>query len=348
MTAPEVAAFISRYAKLTAAPLHTGTTVSSVRQVDDGYRVITDGGEWRSRTVVLASGACNLPVVPAMSEHLPASIRRCTLHEYRNPDQLEDGGVLVVGASASGVQLADEIHRSGRPVTLCVGEHVRMPRLYRGKDIQWWMDMAGILDQRYDEVDDVARARRVPSPQLAGTPQRTTLDLNTLSDRGVRLVGRLAGLRDAKVMFSGSLRNNCALADLKLGRLLDTIDDWSSTSGEAAPVYPPERFAPTRVERAPLLNLDLTRGEIRSVVWATGFRSDYGWLHVPVLDRKGRLRHDGGVVDAPGMYAMGLTFMRRRKSSFIHGAEDDARDLSKHLKRYLDGNHQHECASVVG
>lgn len=337
MTMSDVVSFISRYAEHTSAPVLIGTTVTSVRPLMDGYRVLTDRGEWRCRCVVLASGAFNLPVVPAVAEALPIGVRSITPGEYRHPAQLDDGGVLVVGASATGVQLADEIHRSGRPVTLCVGEHVRMPRLYRGRDIQWWMDAAGILDQRYDEVDDLARARRVPSPQLAGSPERATLDLNTLTHSGVRLTGRLVGVRDGKLMFSGSLRNNCALADLKLGRLLDTIDQWAAATGRAAEAGPAERFSPTRVDASPLLDLDLNRGEIRTVLWACGFRPDYGWLHVPVFDRKGRLRHDGGVVDAPGLYAMGLTFMRRRKSSFIHGAEDDAWELTAHLKRYLNG-----------
>jgi putative flavoprotein involved in K+ transport len=126
------------------------------------------------------------------------------------------------------------------------------------------------------------------------------------------------------------------MADLKLGRLLDTIDDWVRQSGEADAADPPERFEPTRVDRSPLLSLDLASGEIRSVVWATGYRPDFSWLQVPAFDRKGRLRHDGGVVDVPGMYVMGLTFMRRRQSSFIAGAENDAGDLSAHLAGYLD------------
>ena len=128
--------------------------------------------------------------------------------DYRNPEQLKEGGVLVVGASATGPQLADEIHRSGRPVTLSVGEHVRIPRVYRGRDIQWWMDATGVLDERYDEVDDINRARNVPSPQLAGSQERSTLDLNALTGIGVKLIGRLAGIRDGTAQFSGSLRNN--------------------------------------------------------------------------------------------------------------------------------------------
>jgi putative flavoprotein involved in K+ transport len=203
--------------------------------------------------------------------------------------------------------------------------------------VLWWMDAAGIWNQRYDEVDDLARARRLPSPQLVGTPERTTLDLNALGAAGVELVGRLAAVRDGRALFSGGLQNQFALADLKMNRLLDTFDDWARAHVPDASVGPPERFEPTRTQGKSRIDLDLTSGEIRSVVWATGFRPDYTWLHVPVVDPKGHLRHDGGVVDAPGLYALALPVLRRRKSTFIHGAEDDARDVIGHLASYLAG-----------
>jgi putative flavoprotein involved in K+ transport len=221
-------------------------------------------------------------------------------------------------------------------VTLAVGEHVRLPRTYRGKDIQWWMDAAGVLDERYDEVDNIQRARNVPSPQLVGTPDRSTLDLNALTAAGVNLVGRLAGARGSELQFSGSLRNCCTLADLKMNRLLNTVDEWAIESAVHDNALAPHRFEPTHVETSPPLAIDLQRSNIRTVIWATGFRPDYSWLDVPVLDRKGSVNHDGGVVDSPGMYLLGTSFLRRRKSSFIHGAGDDARDLSAHLARHLD------------
>ncbi len=336
MTMPEVVDFIDRYARTTQAPVHTHTTVTSVLPGRDGYRVVTDGDTWEAPTVMLASGGFNLARVPALAADVPASVAMVTPVAYRRPDQLPEGGTLVVGASASGIQIADEIHRSGRPVTLAVGEHVRMPRLYRGRDVMWWMERSGVLDERYDEVDDVVRARAVPSPQLVGTPERATLDLNALTGRGVRLVGRLAAIADGRALFSGSLRNKCSLADLKLGRLLDTFDEWALTTGIDAEVDPPHRPDPTRVDGSPPLSIDLTRGEFATIVWATGYRADYSWLHLPVLDRKGRLRHDGGVVTgAPGLYAIGLNLLRRRKSSFIHGAEDDAAELTEHLAAHL-------------
>jgi putative flavoprotein involved in K+ transport len=337
MTMGEVVEFISRFARLVQAPVRTSTSVTSVTRTDAGYHVMTNAGEIECLTVVIASGACNKPVVPALRGAMPASVAHVTPFDYRNPGTLPDGGVLVVGASATGVQLAAEIVRSGRSVTLSVGEHVRLPRTYRGRDILWWMEMSGVWNQRYDEVDDLTRARRLPSPQLVGTPDRATLDLNALRAMGVTLVGRLSAVRDGGALFSGGLKNLFSLADLKLARLLDTFDDWAAGSGRTADVNASERFEPTRAPESAQLRLDLRSGEIRSVVWATGFRPDYSWLHVPVIDEKGYLRHDGGVVDSPGMYALGLPVLRRRKSTFIHGAEDDAREVIDHLAGYLAG-----------
>ncbi len=337
MTMAEVVEFISRFAVVSRAPVRTGTTVTSLRRDGDGYLVATSRGDFRCRAVVIASGACNLASVPAVRAALPPPIVSCAALEYRNPGQLPEGGVLVVGASATGVQLADELHRSGRRVTLSVGEHVRMPRMYRGRDVLWWMDASGVWNERYDAIDDLTRARKLPSPQLVGTPGRATLDLNALMAADVEIVGRLAAIRDGRALFSGGLRNQFALADLKMNRLLDTFDAWARDKGREGEVGPVERFEPTRAPARSRLDLPLDSGEIRSVVWATGFRPDYSWLEVPVLDGKGYLRHEGGVVDSPGLYAIGLPVLRRRKSTFIHGAEDDARDIVDHLARYLDG-----------
>jgi putative flavoprotein involved in K+ transport len=338
-TLPEVIDFIAGYAQAVLAPVRTHTTVTSVRHTETGYLVRTDQGDWSCRTVVIASGAFNIACVPDVADRVPRSLTTLTTQQYRNPDQLPSGGVLVVGASSSGTQIANEIHRSGRPVTLSVGEHIRAPRIYRGKDLEWWMDAAGILDERYDKVDDIARARRVPSLQLAGTPDRSTLDLNALTAIGVRPVGRLAGITaSGKAQFAGSLRNMCALSDLKMNRLLNLIDEWAQANGFDGTVEPPHRLPPTEVEEAPPLALDLANGEITTIIWATGYRPDYSWLELPVFDRKGLVRHDGGVVSSRGVYLMGVPFARRRKSTLIDGAADDARDLSDHLASYLYGH----------
>jgi putative flavoprotein involved in K+ transport len=337
MTAAEVVALIDRFAARARVRVRTGTNVTSVRRTDDGYRLTTSGGEIRSRTVVIASGACNQPTVPGLTQAVPAEVDQLTAFDYRDPAHLPEGGVLVVGASATGVQLAAELRRSARPVILSVGEHVRLPRTYRGRDVLWWMDASGVWDQRYDELDDLRRARQLPSPQLVGTPERVTLDLNALVAIGVELVGRCAAIRDGRALFSGGLRNVCSLADLKMRRLLAGFDDWARAEGLDAEVDTPERGAPTAVARPPRLQLDLRSGEVRSIVWATGFRPDYRWLEVPVIDAKGRLRHDGGVVDSPGLYALGLPVLRRRKSTFIRGIEDDAREVIDYLAGSLNG-----------
>ena len=265
MTMPEVIEFISRFATVSHAPVRTGTTVTSVTRTDDGYRVTTTHGDLRCRCVVLASGACNLPSVPAVSASVPASVEQITPFDYRDASQLPDGGVLVAGAAATGVQLAAEIRRSGRPVTLAVGEHVRLPRTYRGRDVLWWMDRSGVWDQRYDDIDDLTRARRLPSPQLVGTPERATLDLNALSAMGVELVGRFSALRDGLALFSGGLRNMFALADLKMDRLLDTFDEWARDGARRTPrttrgdLGEPERFEPTRAPESSRLQIDLAQ-----------------------------------------------------------------------------------------
>jgi len=268
-----------------------------------------------------------------------------TPSQYRNPDQLEQGGVMVVGASATGLQLAEEIHRSGRPVTLCVGEHVRLPRTYRGKDIQWWMDKLGLFDERFDEIDDINRGRNLPSPQLIGTPARRSLDLNRMVIQGIDVRGRLAGFNDGKAQFSGSLANTCELADLKMNRLLARIDEYARENNLEAQLTVARRYPKTRLDAAAPLLMDLQKNNIKTILWATGYRPDHSWLNLPVFDHKARIRHHGGIVDYPGLYLLGAPLLRRRKSSFIHGAEDDARDLSRHLvsfqgwkKNPLDAN----------
>ncbi len=335
-TMAETISFIEDYANLISAPVQTHTTVQDVSFADPGYKVKTDQGTWLCQTLVIASGACNKASVPSFAKYLPPSVQSLSSMQYRNPEQLEQGGVLVVGASATGTQIAHEVHQSGRPVVMAVGEHVRVPRVYRDRDIKWWMDAAGVLDERYDEVDNIVRARSVPSLQLIGSRERMTLDLNALRKIGVRFAGRLAGINGGKVQFSGAFKNICALADLKMGRLLDLIDEWALASGTNDEVPPPYRFAPTEVEDSPTLIMDLSEKNIRTVIWATGYLPDYSWLNVPVFGRKGRIRHDGGVVEAKGMYLMGLPFLRKRKSSLIDGAHDDATDLCDHLSAYLD------------
>ncbi len=332
-----VVAALTRYACLAGAPVRTATTVHTLRAAAEGFEIRAGDDVLCAGAVVLATGACSLPAIPAAAGAVPRSITALTPLTYRDPGQLPDGGVLVVGASATGVQLAGEIHRSGRPVTLAVGEHVRLPRRYRGRDIFWWLEATGLLAERYDQIDDLTRARHLPSPQLTGTPQVTTTDLNALTAQGVRIAGRLGRVIDGVAQFSGSLANTCTLADLKMNRFLNRADQWATTSGLDGELPPPHRFAPTRVDPRSLLELDLTSGEITTVLWATGFRPDHSWLDIPVRDRTGHIRHDGGVVTGvPGLYILGLPVLRTRASTYIHGAATDSEALANHLYSFLN------------
>ena len=334
MRAAETADFLQAYGSAIEAPVQCGVTVDRVDPVDGGgFHVATSEGEWHARSVVVATGACSTPKIPALADQLPARIQQLAPIEYRNPEQLQAGRVLVVGASASGAQIADELARAGRDVSIATGAHVRLPRTYRGMDIHWWMDTVGLLDERWTDVDDINRVRRLPSLQLVGSPEQRTLDLNALHANGVQICGRLAGVTHAALQFSGSLANVIVSADLKLDRLLVELDRHASRQGldgELPEPYRPER---TTVPDGPLA---LPVAEIGAVIWATGFRAHHPALPDHVKDPKGALIHEGGVVAHPGLFAMGMPFQRRRKSTFLDGVGPDALELVDHVHAHLD------------
>jgi putative flavoprotein involved in K+ transport len=335
MTAAEVVELLDEYATQTAAAVLTGSPVERVTTAHDGSFVVATGnGSWRCRAVVVATGACSTPKVPSIAGDLPGHVRQLSPIHYRRPDDAPGQHVLVVGASASGLQLAEELTIAGRQVTLAVGAHTRLPRTYRGADIHHWMEATGVLDTRYDEVDDIDKARRMPSLQLIGSPERRTLDLNALTSRGVELVGRLVGTSDGRAQFSGSLSSVCADADLKMNRLLDQIDELATTLA----IPSDERPAPTIVPE-PRTAIPLSR--YSTVIWATGFRPNFPYLDPGLLDRRGAIVHDGGVMIQPGMYVLGQPFLRRRKSSFLDGVGADAVELGRRLARHLTGTHVH-------
>jgi putative flavoprotein involved in K+ transport len=200
-------------------------------------------------------------------------------------------------------------------------------------DIHWWLQTLGVLDESYAEVVDLGRARSVPSLQLIGSPGRRDIDINSVTEIGVRVVGRLVGASADQVQFSGSLRNMIKSADLKQDRLLDAIDSYASANGLESELTDPARPLPTIVSEPPT---QLNISNFKTIVWATGYRPDYPWLDNALLDRNGAIAHDGGVMTAPGLYSLGLLFMRRRKSNFIGGVGDDAADLTRHFLKYLD------------
>jgi putative flavoprotein involved in K+ transport len=333
MTKDDTIRLLEDYRNSFGAPVQCGVTVDRVHARTSGFEVVTDDASWQCDVVVAAAGASSEPRLPPFAGQMPQRIRQLTALQYRNPAQLASGPVLVVGASASGAQIADELVRSGRDTTIAVGDHVRLPRTYRGRDIHWWMDVLGQLDERYDEVDDIVRARRLPSLQLVGSQDRRTLDLNTLRAAGVRVIGKLMHVDGCRGLFSGGLANLVASADLKQLRLLQRIDEYAAEHDLDDAITAPERPSSTTLGDVPT-EIDLAQFE--TVVWATGYRPAYQWLDRAAFDGRGHLSHDGGIATLPGLYLLGLPFMRRRKSSFIDGVGPDAADLASHLHAHLD------------
>ncbi len=324
---------LGRYASSFEAPVLTGTEVASLTSgLAGGYLLHTNHGTWRTRSVVIATGPHATPVIPAALERAAVSI--ITSDRYRNPRRLHRGGVLVVGASSSGVQIADELVRSGREVVLAVGRHTRMPRRYRGMDAFWWLTATGRLDRTIDEVRDPAASRHEPSLQLIGRNARSDddadVDLAALQSRGVRLSGRLLSLDGHRARFGDRLADDVTDADRRLRRLLDSVDRYVDQAGLAGEVWPARRPTPVTTVSAPPL-LDLHAEGIRTVVLATGYRPDNAWVRLPIKAEDGSIRQYRGVTDAPGVYVVGQRFQHRRDSGFVDGARHDARAVVAHL-----------------
>ena len=330
MTKAEVVTYLDEYARSFRAPLHTGVAVTRVHGRGDSFELQTDSGSWESSNVVIATGYCARAAVPAFAAELAGDMDQLVPTQYRNPRQLRAGGVLVVGASATGIQLAAEIARTGREVILAVGNHIRLPRRYRGRDIMRWLDELGVLRETADQVQDLEASRRQPSLQLIGSEAGGSLDLQVLQDRGVRIVGRMTGASGHEAYFSDNLADSIGHAEQKMHGMLDRIDLHLSCLRltRAFPAEPRPRAVAVPTT-PPAVNLR-DRG-VNTVVWATGYRRDYPWLHIPVLDATGEIMHRGGVTPRPGLYVLGLQFMRRRNSAFLDGVGADAADLTEHL-----------------
>ena len=329
MSAREVAGFFAGYAASFRAPVLEHVNVQRVAHDGQRFSVTTDAGRFTSDQVVIATGWCDRPAVPAAAASLAPDVRQIVPRDYRRPDDLPLGGVLVVGASATGVQLAAELHQSGRPVTLAVGSHTRMPRRYRGMDTFWWLDQIGAFDRTIDDVDDVDAARREPSLQLAGRPDHTSLDLAALEHAGVRLVGRVEAIEGRYVSVATDLAAVIDAADRRLRRTLRRIDDTIAHLGLGAEVLDAEPL-PKVVVRDQPASLDLAADGIAAVVWATGHRRSYDWLDLPIL-RDGEIRQRRGVTALSGAYVLGQRFQHFRNSNFIDGVGRDAAFVADHI-----------------
>jgi putative flavoprotein involved in K+ transport len=330
MTAGEVVGFFQHYADSFDAPVREFTSVQRVAPCGDLFVVETDDGPFLARHVVIATGWSDQDAVPATAADVSIRINQVVPSHYKNPDDLPAGGVLVVGASATGVQLAQELHMSGRPVTVAVGSHSRMPRSYRGMDSYWWLDLLGALDRTIDEVGDPVAARNEPSLQLVGSPEGATLDLATLQSIGVRLTGRLQTVDGTRATFGSNLDAVVADADRRMHRVLDRADDAAARLSLTSELLAPDR--PSRVASVdPVESLDLRTAGITSIVWATGYRRRYDWLDLPILDRRGEIAQYRGITSMPGAYVLGQRFQHHRSSNFIDGVGRDALAVAQHI-----------------
>src|SRR6476469_3863791 len=331
MPVSELVDHLEGYAAASGAPLVLGDEVHRVWLHRGRYLVETSGQSWQAQHVVIATGATGRPHVPATMDRLDPDIRMMSTAEYRNPEQLPAGGVLVVGASASGSQVADELARAGRRVVLAVGGHNRLPRRYRGMDGFWGLEQTGRLARTNGRG---AAGRREPSLQLVGRarsdPRGGDLDLATLQAAGVELVGRLDHVEGRQAGFRRDLEETTSRADERMSHFLDDVDRYIDAAGLAPEVEPalrPERVA---VRRSPA-RLDLRAACIGTVLLATGFRPNHPWLRIPVVGSDGAIQQHRGGTPAPGLYVFEQKFEHRRDSTFIDGVRFGARDVVDHL-----------------
>ena len=328
-TKDQVAAYFEAYAEKIAAPIRTGVEVTSAtrNQGRPGFRVETSDGVIDARYVVAATGPFQRPVYPPI---VPNGAVAVQMHssDYRNPDQLPEGNVLVVGAGSSGVQIADELQRSGRQVHLSVGPHDRPPRSYRGRDFCWWLGVLGLWD-----LETPAAGAEHVTIAVSGARGGHTVDFRALEASGIQLVGMTDTYDAGTLTFREDLAENIAQGDANYLALLDAADEYVIRNGIDLPEEPSARdLGPSpSAATTPLLSLDLAEAGITTVIWATGFATDYGWLQVDALDENGRPAHRRGVSTEPGVYFVGLPWLSRRGSSFIWGVWHDAKHVAGHI-----------------
>jgi putative flavoprotein involved in K+ transport len=325
----QVAAYFEAYAEQIGAPVRCGVEVTSVRKNPGapGFRVQTSHGAIDARFVVAATGAFQRPLRPPVVPD-GSGVRQLHSAAYRNPGQLPAGGVLVVGAGSSGVQIAAELRQAGRAVYLSVGAHGRPPRRYRGRDNVWWLGVLG----HWDAATPPAGAEHV-TIAVSGAGGGRTVDFRDLAGQGITLLGRTVSFSDGRLRFAADLRANIAAGDANYLALLDEADAYIARNGLDLPEEPGARLLGPEpgCVTSPLAELDLAAAGVTSIIWATGYATDFGWLKVDAFDARGRPRHQRGVSSEPGVYFLGLPWLSRRGSSFIWGVWHDARYLADQI-----------------
>jgi putative flavoprotein involved in K+ transport len=326
-TRDEVIAFIERYRERVGAPVRTGVRVDRVRPTDGGFRLETTDGDADAVNVVVATGPYQEPILPAVRHAMPPAVLQLHASGYRNPAQLPAGAVLVVGSGASGCQIVEDLLAAGRKVFFSVGRHRRYPRRYRGRDMFWWMERIGALDQTLDERPD---ARDRPNPLVTGVAGGHEIDLRDYAAAGVTLLGHLRSVTASRLHLADDLEPLLAAGDESVGVFTRAVDAYIARTGLAVPPEPPRPIPPARgAPAAPIRELDLAASGITSVVWATGFRRDFRWIEAPVFDERGEPIHRRGVTGCAGLYFLGLPWLHKLKSSVLCGVGDDAAHLAE-------------------
>lgn len=319
--------YIEAYAEFVAPPIRCGVAVTRLAQRDGTFIAETTGGTIAARNVVVATGPYQRNVVPDMLRDHP--VFQVHASDYKNPAQLPPGAVLVAGAGASGAQIAEELQRAGRRVYLSVARHRRLPRRYRGRDLIWWL-----AEMRLDQMTPEKRGSARLGPVISGAYGGRTIDFRNFAADGMVLVGRMEAAQDGVIEIAPGLAESLVDGDLVYSTFLDTVDAYVKRRGLDLPEDPDARtiVADPPCVTAPLTRLDLAAEGITSVIWATGYGVDFGWIDVPVLDERGEAVHHNGISEVPGLYFLGLQWLSKMNSSFLSGVGDDAAVLADHIR----------------
>ncbi|XHX76656.1 MAG: MSMEG_0569 family flavin-dependent oxidoreductase [Stenomitos frigidus ULC029] len=327
MQRDEIVAYIEAYAASFDPPVKEGVAVSKVRREAQGvFEVTTTIGNYTADQVVIAVGGYHIPKLPTIAERLPEAIVQLHSSEYRNPESLPDQAVLVVGTGQSGCQIAEDLHLAGKQVHLCVGSAPRSPRRYRGKDVADWLDQMGYYDLSIDEHPQKEKARTNTNHYVTGRGGGREIDLRQFALEGMQLHGRLKTMRNGKLEFADNLKQNLDQADAVAENIKKGIDSFIEKNKLQAPIEPP--YQPAWEPNQARLDLDYEAANIGTVVWSTGYHSDFTWIEIPVFDGKGYPGHDRGVTDVPGFYFLGLPWLYTWGSGRFSGGARDAEYLA--------------------